>query len=218
MAKKMNRALLGSSLDRAVACIRKGGIVAFPTETYYGLAVDPYSLAAVKRLFQVKRRQADKPLLLLIENISQLQTIAENIPPEFEPLIEKYWPGPLTLVFLARKEVYHQLTGNSGTIGVRVSSHPIAIELVRRLGKPITATSANISGHRPASTAEEVLAIFGNSLSYIIDGGPTAGGLCSTVLGILEGKCTVLRQGQINLSAELRQESRCLTRSVTHHS
>jgi L-threonylcarbamoyladenylate synthase len=212
MAEKMNRAMLGSSLDRAIECIREGGIVAFPTETYYGLAVNPFSLAAVKKLFQVKKRQADKPLLLLIENTAQLQSITENIPPEYVPLIEKYWPGPLTLVFPARKEVCKQLTGNSGTIGVRVSSHPIAAELVKRMGKPITATSANISGHRPACTAEEVATIFGKSLGYVIDGGQTPAGLCSTVLGIQGGKWTVVRQGQIDLSDELlQQENLCHT-------
>ncbi len=213
MAEKITQELLGSSIDRAVTCIREGGIVAFPTETYYGLAVDPDFLAAITKLFKVKRRQADNPLLLLIENREQLQLIAENIPPEFVPLMEKYWPGPLTLVFPAKKEICRQLIGNSGTVGVRVSSHPIAAQLVRRMGKPITATSANISGQLPASTAAEVLTMFGSSLSYIVDGGQTPAGLCSTVLGFHDGKCTVLRQGQIDLATELRQEVVHLTRS-----
>ncbi|MBU1568265.1 MAG: threonylcarbamoyl-AMP synthase [Proteobacteria bacterium] len=196
--------MLSSSLDRAVTCIREGGIVAFPTETYYGLAVDPESLSAVTKLFNLKRREANKPLLLLVESVEQLQLIVENIPTEFIPIMEKYWPGPLTLVFRAKKEISRQLTGDTGTVGARISSHPVADELVRRMGKPITATSANISGHLPASTATEVLSMFGDSLSHIIDGGQTPGGLCSTVLGLQGGKCTVLRQGQIELSADLR--------------
>ena len=204
MADRVNEELLNTSLDRAVRCIREGGIDAFPTETYYGLAVDPDLLSAVKNLFKVKKRQADNPLLLLIDSREQLPLITENIPPEYVPLMEKYWPGPLTLVFPARKEICRHLTGNSGTVGVRISSHPIAFELVRRMGKPITATSANISGYLPASNAAEVLAIFGNSLSYIVDGGQTAAGLCSTVLGFHGGRCSVLRRGQIDLSAELR--------------
>ena len=203
MAERIDQELLDASIDRAVAYIKAGGIVAFPTETYYGLAVDPDSLSAVANLFKVKKRQADKPLLLLIDSREQLPLLTENIPSEFAPLMEKYWPGPLTLVFPARKELCAHLTGNSGTIGVRISSNPVAAELVKRVGKPITATSANISGHLPASTAAEVLAIFGNTLSYIVDGGPTLAGLCSTVLGLRGGRCLVLRPGQIDLSVEL---------------
>lgn len=204
MVERINRKLLGSSLDRAVKCIREGGIVAFPTETYYGLAVDPASQAAVMNLFRIKGRQADKPLLLLIETREQLHSLVESIPSEFVPLMDKYWPGPLTLVFSAKKHLCRQLTGNSGTIGVRISSHPVACELVKRLGRPITATSANISGLDPASTAAEVLAMFGQSLNYILDGGQTSAGPCSTVLGFSDGMYTLLRPGKIDLTDELR--------------
>lgn len=202
MVYRTNKELLNSSLNLAVQCIREGGIVAFPTETYYGLAVDPGSISAVTNLFKVKKRQADKPLLLLIDNREQLPLIAASIPVEYVPLMDKYWPGPLTLVFPAKKD-FQYLTGNFGTVGVRISSHPIAAELVRRVGKPITATSANISGHLPASTAAEVLTIFGSALGCIVDGGQTPAGLCSTVLGLQEGRYFVLRRGQIDLSTEL---------------
>ncbi len=204
MAEKFHRKLIGSSLDVAVACIKEGGIVAFPTETYYGLAVDPDCLPAVEALFRVKKRRPDKALLVLIENREQLLSLAERIPAKFQQLMEKYWPGPLTLVFPAQKRFHGLLTGNSGNIGVRISSHPVASELVRKMGKPITATSANISGLRPASTAEEVEKIFGGSLSYILDGGRTAAGRCSTVLGFYQGRCTLLRQGEIDVSGDLR--------------
>lgn len=203
MADKFKQGLCGSSLDQAVKCIKEGGVVAFPTETYYGLAVDPDSSTAVANLFKLKGRQADKPLLLLIENKEHLQSIAEEIPIQFFPLMEKYWPGPLTLVFPARKEVCRQITGNSGSVGVRISSHPLARELVKKVGKPITATSANRSGQPPAATAREVQAMFGNSLNYILDGGQTPTGLCSTVLGFKKGRCTVIRPGQIDLSTDL---------------
>ncbi len=210
MAEMSKQELLGLSLDRAVRCIKAGGVVAFPTETYYGLAVDPDSLLAVAKLFNLKKRQADKPLLLLIESFEQLQLITEHIPSAYLPLMEKYWPGPLTLVFRAKKEICRQLTGNTGTVGVRISSHPVACDLVRRMGKPLTATSANISGYLPASTAAEVLSMFGDSLSHIVDGGKTPAGLCSTVLSFDGGKCTVLRQGQIDLSDDLRLSLRPL--------
>jgi L-threonylcarbamoyladenylate synthase len=205
MAERANRDLVGFSLERALTCLRKGGIVAFPTETYYGLAVDPFSLSAVAKLFKIKKRQADKPLLLLIEEKEQLQTIVDSIPPEYIPLMEKYWPGSLTLVFPAKREVSRLITGNTGTVGVRVSPHPIAGELVKKMAKPVTATSANISGLPPARSVSEVLMMFKDSLSYIIDGGETAAGLCSTVLGFRDGRLTVLRQGQVDVSRELEQ-------------
>lgn len=204
MAEKFPREVRGSSLDRAVAYIKEGGIVAFPTETYYGLAVDPECPSAVEALFKVKRRCPDKALLVLIEKREQLLSLVEHIPAEFQRLMDKYWPGPLTLVFPAQKRFHGLLTGNSGNIGVRISSHPVASELVRKMGKPLTATSANISGHLPASTAEEVEDIFSDSLSYILDGGRTSAGLCSTVLAFDEGQYTLLRQGEIDVSTDLR--------------
>lgn len=195
--------LVGRSLERALASLRQGGIVAIPTETYYGLAVDPFSCSAVAKLFQIKKRQADKPLLLLVETREQLPAVVSSIPPEYIPLMEKYWPGPLTLVFPARREVSHQITGNTGTVGVRISPHPLAAELVRKMAKPLTATSANISGFPPARSASEVLAMFRGCLDYILDGGETAAGLCSTVLGLRDGRLVVLRHGQVDLSEDL---------------
>lgn len=203
MAERAFDDFVGCSLERALASLRQGGIVAFPTETYYGLAVDPFSCSAVAKLFQVKKRHADKPLLLLIERKEQLPAIVNRIPPQYIPLMEKYWPGPLTLVFSARREVSQQITGNTGTVGVRISPHPLAAELVRKMAKPLTATSANISGFSPARSVSEVLAMFQDCLDYILDGGETAAGLCSTVLGLRDGRLTVLRQGQVDLSEEL---------------
>lgn len=193
---------LDASLNLAVKCLKESGIVAFPTETFYGLAVDPDSPEAINNLFKIKKRQADKPLLLLVENRDQLLTIAEDIPSEYVSLMDKYWPGPLTLIFPAQKHVSRQLSGNSGTIGVRISSNSVATELVRRMGKPITATSANISGGQSPRTAREVSSVFGDRLCHIVDGGPTPGGLSSTVLGLLAGKCTVFRRGCIEFPGD----------------
>ena len=191
--------VVGSSVSLAVRLLRQGKIVAFPTETYYGLAVDPDCASAVARLFAVKNRQEHKPLLLLIEKEVQLATLVQEVPPEYRPMIATYWPGPLTLVFRAKATVNPRITGRSGTVGVRISPHPVARELVRLMGKPITATSANISGLPPARSAQEVLAMLGDKIAYIVDGGPTAAGLCSTVVALQNGRLTLLRPGQIVL-------------------
>ena len=188
-----------SQLHRAAAFIKAGEIVAFPTETFYGLAVDPFSRTAVAELFTIKKRSANKPILVLIDQIEQLSLLVESIPPLYLPLIERYWPGPLTLIFPARKTLSRELTGGTETIGVRISSHPLARRLVRMAGTPITATSANISGARPPQTAEEVLTMFGDSLQCIVDGGKTPGGLSSTIVGLSGEALVVLRQGRIVL-------------------
>ncbi len=192
--------MVGTSLDLAVTHLRRGGIVAFPTETYYGLAVDPECDAAVLRLFAVKNRPVDKPLLLLIAANEQLNSIVQYVPPIYWPLIKKYWPGPLTLIFPAGKSLNRRITGKSGTVGIRVSPHPIARELVCRMGKPITATSANISGLPPARSAQEVIEMLGNRIDYVLDGGQTPAGLCSTIVREFNGRLTIIRHGQIDVS------------------
>ncbi len=203
MSKDSSVANVGTSLEVATALLRKGGVVAFPTETYYGLAVDPDCAAAVTKLYRVKNRRENKPLLMLIEKIEQLETVVQEVPLVYWPLINKYWPGPLTLIFQAQKSISKLITGNTGTVGVRISPHPIAQELVRRMEKPITATSANISGLLPARSAQEVFETLGHKIDYIVDGGQTKAGLCSTILSIQKSKLVVLRRGQIDLSGEL---------------
>lgn len=188
-----------NELKRAVNLIRQGAIVGFPTETFYGLAADPFCQSAISSLFSLKRRAADKPILTLIEGVEQLPLLVESIPPLYEPLIDRYWPGPLTLIFPAKRTLSTELTGGTGTIGIRISSHPLARELVGLAGIPLTATSANISGYPAPQTAHDVTAMFGDALPYVLDGGRTAGGLSSTVVGLSGGNLLVLRQGVIRL-------------------
>jgi L-threonylcarbamoyladenylate synthase len=186
-----------AALAHACSVLRAGGVVAFPTETYYGLAVDPFNQEAVTRLFALKGRSADKPVLLIIDNPSQLADLVAEIPPPFALLMEKFWPGPLTLVFPGAKSLPGMLTGHRGTIGVRVSSHPVARQLVRAYGQPITATSANFSGHPAAVTPRGVRDQLGPGLDAVIDGGETPGGQGSTLLGYHEGKVCLLRAGVV---------------------
>ena len=194
--------LIGTDLDLAVNYLQQGGVVAFPTETYYGLAVDPDCTSAVTKLYKMKKRGKEKPLLLLVENDEQINTVANQVPLIYWPLIRKYWPGPLTLIFPAKQTLNEQITGNTGTIGIRISPHPLAQQLVRRMGKPITATSANISGFPPARTAQQVVEMLGDNVDYVVDGGQTEAGLASTVLTIQNGKLTLLRRGKIDLTDE----------------
>lgn len=188
-----------AQIARAVGEIQRGGIVAFPTETFYGLAVDPFSRTALIALYKLKKRAADKPILVLIDHVAQLSLLVKRIPEQYIPLMEKYWPGPLTLIFPAKKSLPVELTGGTGTIGVRISPHPLAKELLRVAGTPLTATSANISGLPPPRTFQEVIEMFGPSLCCVLDGGTTAGGLSSTVVGMSGGTPTVLRKGPIHL-------------------
>lgn len=190
----------GTSLARAAQTLHRGGIVALPTETYYGLAVDPFCQSAVARLFQVKRRPADKPLLLLIDRLDQLPEVTAEVPRQYHELMAKFWPGPLTLIFPANEALPGLVTGNTGTVGVRISPHPLARQLIRAIGKPITATSANLTNLSPAKSAQEVLAMFDDQLDYILDGGETAAGLCSTVVGLVNGRLSLIRPGQIELT------------------
>ncbi|WP_167496386.1 L-threonylcarbamoyladenylate synthase [Desulfopila sp. IMCC35006] len=205
MGKSLSSDRVGTSLTLAAEHLRRGGIVAFPTETYYGLAVDPDCALAVTKVFAAKQRQEHKPLLLLIENKAQLTTIVQDVPQLYEPLMKRYWPGPLTLIFRAQRHINPQITGQTGTVGIRISPHPVAEQLVQRMGKPITATSANISGLSPARSPQEVIAMLGDRVDYIVDGGITGGGLCSTVVGIRNNRLFLFRRGQLILSEELAE-------------
>lgn len=183
--------------DNAVQVLRQGGVVAFPTETYYGLAVDPFNQDALSRLFAVKKRAISKPVLTLINNREHLQLLVIDISPVFTLLMDQFWPGPLTLVFSAQQSLPALLTGNTDTVGVRQSSHPVANMLADAFGGPITATSANISGQEPAVAATEIKKFFRKGVDAIINGGKTPGGKGSTIIGIRQNRLQCLRDGVV---------------------
>ena len=177
--------------------ILSGGLVAFPTESFYGLAVNSFDEKAVKRLFQVKKRKSDQPILLLIPSIESLDQYVRNIPEVAYKLIERFWPGGLTLIFQAASNISPLLSAGTGKTGVRLSSHPVAAALVKSIGIPITGTSANISGQSPCSTADQVLESLGHSVDLILDGGSTEGKAGSTLLDVTKDPPVILRQGMI---------------------
>jgi L-threonylcarbamoyladenylate synthase len=197
MSDSRIRALSPAAFAEAAVVIAGGGVVAFPTETYYGLAVDPFSEAALAGLFRVKDRPAVKPILTLIASRAELVRLTPEIPPSFQRLMDHFWPGPLTLIFAARPELPPLLTGGAGTIGIRISSHPVAQQLVRLAGGVITATSANLSGQAPAVSAEEVAASINRGLHLILDGGKTEGGRPSSILAMEAGHPVLLREGMV---------------------
>lgn len=195
-----------NEIRQALTVIRQGGVVAIPTETYYGLAVDPFNEEAVSRLFTLKKRPSAKPLLTLIANTSHLAMLTPEIPAVYLPLLD-FWPGPLTLVFTALLSLSPLVTGKTGTVGARISSHPLAQCFVRELDQPVTATSANISGVPAAITAAEVRQAFGSQIDFVIDGGRTPGGKGSTLVGLRQGRLALIREGVIRFT-EIKKKAR----------
>lgn len=184
-------------IKKAAQIILQGGIIAFPTETFYGLAADALNEAALKKIFRVKKREEGKPLLLLIADKSWLKGLVQNVSPLAERLMDRFWPGPLTLVFNASPQLSPLLTADTGKIGIRLSPHPVTQALVLAVRRAITGTSANLSGQPGILTAREVFQSMGESLEAVLDGGKTAGGPGSTVLDISDPSPRVIREGMI---------------------
>jgi L-threonylcarbamoyladenylate synthase len=186
-----------AAINRAADSLLSGGLVAYPTESFYGLAVDATNEEAIERLFLVKKRRPGRPVLILIPSIESLAQYAARIPSIADQLIEAFWPGGLTLVFEAGTMVSPLLTGGTGKIGIRLSSHPVATALTRAIGVPISGTSANISGEPACRNAQEVLSCLGEMVNLILDGGETTGKVGSTVLDVTVHPPRILREGMV---------------------
>lgn len=186
-----------SVLHEAISLLWNGRLVAFPTETFYGLGAHAMDADAVERVFAAKGRPLDKPLIVLVESLAMVERLSREISPNARELMARYWPGPLTLVLPAADHLPPAVTGGTGTVSVRVPGHPVALALVRAAGIPITAPSANLSGAAPPTTADEVRAGFGGRIDLILDGGPTTGGLPSTILDVTTEPPRVLRAGAV---------------------
>lgn len=189
------------ALEYATRLITSGKVLAFPTDTFYGLGADPLNLSAVSEIFRLKGRTADRPLPLLVASLDQAADLAHNPPRLFFQLAEKFWPGPLTIVVSASRLIPLKVTANSGKVGLRWPGAPLAVAIIAAAGRPITGTSANLSNHPPCSTANDVDKQLGGELPLILDGGPTQGGLASTVVDLVGERIRILRQGGIPESA-----------------
>ena len=176
--------------------IRDGGVVCFPTDTTYGLAVDPNNAAAVQRLLHIKGRGEGKPILLLVDSLEMTDAVAQP-PPEFESLAAGFWPGPITFVVPARSCVSGRITAGTGTVGVRWPGADIPLRLVSACGHPLTATSANRSGRPAARTADEAVDQLGDDLDAVVDAGRLPGAAASTVLDLTANPPALLREGRV---------------------
>ncbi|MEQ1795715.1 MAG: L-threonylcarbamoyladenylate synthase [Nitrospira sp.] len=183
-------------IARLAPMVRSGKVIAIPTETYYGLGVNPFDVAAVARLTSIKGRPDGKPILILIGDRAQLAELVTDVSPAAQVLMETYWPGPLTLVFSSNTKIPHAVTAGTGTVGVRQTSCATLAELLRQIG-PLTGTSANRSGEPPAQTALEVERTLGSLIDRIVDAGPAPGGLPSTVVRVCDG-VEMIREGPID--------------------
>lgn len=182
-------------LERALKVLRSGGLVAFPTDTVYGLAAMVRDLQAIERIYQVKRREVSRPIALLLSDADDLSDVAE-LPPKAEPLVARFWPGGLTLI-LPKTEIVPRKVSRDPTVGVRVPNLTFARELIRAAGGRLAVTSANRSGSPSALTAQEVMDQLGGEIELVLDGGRCRGGIPSTVIDCTVWPPAILRRGAV---------------------
>ncbi len=184
-------------LQPTASKIRRGSVVAIPTDTLYGLAADPFNEAAVRKIFRIKRRPETKPILLLIDSLHRLKGLIQAPPEHFHVLAEKFCPGPLTLILRADKNVPACITAGSGTVAVRLPRSPLVRALSRLTRRPLTGTSANISGRPGARSADEVERQIGTRLDLLLDAGRVTRSTPSTIVDLSGDSPKIVRAGAI---------------------
>ncbi len=187
---------LEQQVEKGIRILKKGGIIAFPTDTVYGLGCDAFRLRAVERVYEVKRRPRHLPFPLLLSDISQATAVAKPLSGIALSLARRFWPGALTLV-LPKSDSLPLYLSSGGTVAVRIPGHPICLALIQGIGSPLVGTSANISGSYSALTANEVEEQLGDAIDFIIDGGKCPGGNESTIVDVTGAVPRILRQGMI---------------------
>jgi len=197
---KINSEKPEASLIRYAADqIRAGEVLGMPTDTFYGLAADPFNLRAVERVYEIKSRSRHKPLSLLIESVDQAEDMAQPLPEEFYELARRFWPGPLTIIVRASSRLPLKVTANTGNVALRVPNSKIPLAVVQAAQIPITATSANLSGASECTTAEAVRDQLHNRIAIIVDGGTSPREVSSTIVDLTdeEARWRILREGAI---------------------
>ncbi|MHA1347525.1 MAG: L-threonylcarbamoyladenylate synthase [Candidatus Heimdallarchaeaceae archaeon] len=187
----------GEIISRAVSLLDQGEIIGFPTDTVYGVAGDIFNEVAIDSIYSLKNRPTNKPINALVSSEKQLKMIVESIPSNAESLIEKFWPGPLTIILKKKTEVSSKVTSGLDTIGVRMPNSRVALEIINKFEKPLATTSANISDRPSTLTADDVYLNFQESLPLIIDSQEEALGIESTIISVVSPKPQILRIGAI---------------------
>jgi L-threonylcarbamoyladenylate synthase len=185
-------------IQDAAGVIRQGGVIAFPTRCLYGLGADAFNPEAVDRIFKLKRRSAEKPILILIDDPVRLKRLVTTVSGTATAIMDRFWPGRVTLVFDAREDVPDHLTAGTGKIGIRLAGHPVAAALARSLQGPITGTSANVSGRPGCHQIKDLQPGVTEKLDLILDAGPLKGGSGSTVVDVTGEVPRVLREGVVS--------------------
>lgn len=198
MIIKLTDENLGEIINKAVAILKNGGIIAYPTETFYGLGAKYDIDSALKRLYEIKNRPTEKAMPLIIGSKNDLSLITDAVTASAIELMDKFWPGPLTILFHALPCLSEYIVSEN-KVAVRIPGESFALRLVMAAGFPITSTSANISGAPPADNASMVFEYFGENVDLIIDGGKTKGGLPSTIVDISDGILKIIRHGAVDI-------------------
>lgn len=201
---------LRNQVEAGISILKRGGIVAFPTDTIYGLGASPLIEAAVRRVYQVKKRSLKMAFPLLLADVSQIREVAVEVPPVAWLLADKFLPGALTLVLRKSDSISDIVTAGEQTVAIRVPAHPVPVALSQGLGAPVLGTSANVSGQPSTMAADDVTAQFGGQLDLVIDGGRAPGGRESTIVDVSGETPTVLRLGAIALD-ELKRVDQNIT-------
>lgn len=192
------RGIITKSVKKAAFYLKKGEVVAIPTETVYGLAASIYNENALKKIFEIKERPYFNPLIVHIDSLQSLSKIAVNVPEVAYRLADKFWPGPLTMIFEKNKAISNYVTGGKNTIAVRMPNHPLALELIKTANVPLAAPSANPFGSISPTSAKHVEKYFKNKLDVILDGGSCAKGIESTIIGFKNDEVLIYRLGSLS--------------------
>jgi len=199
-ADQVSQAVPQSQIDDAARLLKEGKLVAFPTETVYGLGADASSVEALKRLYQVKGRPTDHPVIVHLADVAELSQWASTVPEVAYKLAEAFWPGPMTLILPKADHVLPQVTGGQNSVGLRIPNHPLALRLLQTFGGGVAAPSANRFGRLSPTSAEAVREGLGEDVDLVLDGGPCEVGIESTIISLLEEKPVILRPGMIDSS------------------
>jgi L-threonylcarbamoyladenylate synthase len=186
------------AVSRAVRLLEHGEVIAFPTETVYGLGADAFNAAAVAKIFELKKRPHFDPLIVHVSRKEWITTLVSDLPHQARLLMDRFWPGPLTIILPKSTRIPDIVTAGLATVGLRMPSHPVALELIERLGRPVAAPSANPFGYMSTTKADDVASLFDDRLPLILDGGPSCFGIESTIVSLAEGRVVLHRHGSVS--------------------